>query len=95
MESSNEAAGTAAGAAGRTPGPDRDPRLWELADRYWSLVLADEPLAATLLGVHDHDDRIGDLSESVEEEQRSWHVEKKLGQEAFPVAKGARQRPLD
>ena len=62
---------SSSGAAGTSPGPDRDPLLWELADRYWSLVLADEPLAATLLGVHDHDDRIGDLSEGAEQEQRS------------------------
>jgi uncharacterized protein (DUF885 family) len=70
VESSNDAAATTRGDERRTPGGGRDPQLWDLADRYWTLSLADQPLAATLLGVHDHDDRIGDLSEGAEQEQR-------------------------
>lgn len=44
---------------GRVP-PGRDPALWDLAARYWSGALAADPLSATLLGVHDHDDRLPD-----------------------------------
>ena len=38
----------------------------ELADRYWALVLETNPTAATLLGIHDHDDRLADLSRETE-----------------------------
>jgi uncharacterized protein (DUF885 family) len=50
------------GAAGR--------EVRRLADRYWELTLAAHPTAATLLGVHDHDDRIEDLSEAAEAAHR-------------------------
>src|SRR3954454_24893886 len=39
----------------------------ELADRYWALVLESNPTAATLLGIHDHDDRLADLSSDGED----------------------------
>lgn len=39
-----------------------DQQVAELAQRYWSAVLEAAPTSATLLGVHDHDDRLEDLS---------------------------------
>ena len=39
------------------------------AVRYWSAVLEMDPLSATLLGVHDHDDRVPDPSE---ESEQTW-----------------------
>ncbi len=50
------------------PGTARDPRLAALGQRYWDLALEASPLSATLLGVHDHDDRLDDLSAEVEAE---------------------------
>jgi uncharacterized protein (DUF885 family) len=50
--------------------PERDAALWDLAHRYWTLTLSAEPLTATLLGIHDHDDRVDDLSEEVEQRHR-------------------------
>jgi len=41
-----------------------------VADRYWQLVLSESPLSATLLGIHDHDDRLDDLSESSDQRRR-------------------------
>lgn len=52
------------------PAEGRDPALWDLAQRYWDLTLATSPLSATLLGVHDHDDRLDDLSEDAEQRHR-------------------------
>jgi uncharacterized protein (DUF885 family) len=46
------------GAAGSEPG-----MLGVLCERYWALELERHPTSATLLGVHDHDDRLEDLSE--------------------------------
>lgn len=34
----------------------------ELAERYWNTVLEAAPTSATLLGIHDHDDRLEDIS---------------------------------
>lgn len=34
----------------------------DVAGRYWELTLAAAPTSATLLGIHDHDDRLEDLS---------------------------------
>ncbi len=45
--------------------------LDSLAARYWDAQLAASPLTASLLGVHDHDDRIDDLSESAEDAYRA------------------------
>ena len=50
--------------------PGRHPRLWEIAARYWDLELEASPTSATLLGVHDHDDRLEDLSEEEEHRHR-------------------------
>lgn len=47
---------------------DRDVR--GLADRYWSTVLELHPLSATLLGIHDHDDRLEDLTEAADQRAR-------------------------
>jgi len=45
-----------------------DDIISELADAYWRTVLEAAPTSATLLGVHDHDDRLEDFS--VESRQR-------------------------
>lgn len=45
--------------------------LAEVADRYWRTSLAAMPSAATLLGVHDHDDRLEDLSVAADERHRA------------------------
>ena len=50
-----------AGTASQPTTPDG--AVGELADRYWSAVLGSHPTSATLLGIHDHDDRLEDLSE--------------------------------
>ena len=34
----------------------------DVAQRYWDVALAAAPSSATLLGIHDHDDRLEDLS---------------------------------
>ena len=41
----------------------RSPALMDLCARYWATALESQPTAATFLGVHDHDDRLEDLSE--------------------------------
>jgi uncharacterized protein (DUF885 family) len=43
----------------------------ELADQYWTYLLSIAPSWATLLGVHDHDDEMEDLSAEAEEDQRA------------------------
>ena len=48
---------------GTRSGVQRSPMLTDLCDRYWSAALEAQPTAATFLGVHDHDDRLEDLSE--------------------------------
>lgn len=40
--------------------------LSELAARYWDAAMARSPLTATLLGVHDHDGDLDDLSEAAD-----------------------------
>ncbi len=45
--------------------------LADLAQRYWDAQLAASPLTASLLGVHDHDDRLDDLSEAAEDAHRA------------------------
>lgn len=45
--------------------------LAELADRYWRTSLAAMPSSATLLGVHDHDDQLEDLSVAADERHRA------------------------
>jgi len=57
------------GAAGAVP-TGRDPELAQLGEDYWRLSLEASPLSATLLGVHDHDDRLDDLSVEVEDDRR-------------------------
>ncbi len=49
----------------------RSGALADLCDRYWSTELAAQPIAATLLGVHDHDDRLEDLSIDADAEHRA------------------------
>jgi uncharacterized protein (DUF885 family) len=44
--------------------------LADVADRYWRTSLAAMPSAATLLGVHDHDDQLEDLSVAADERHR-------------------------
>ncbi len=39
-----------------------DRAVLDVADRYWAAVLEAAPTSATLLGIHDHDDRLEDLS---------------------------------
>ena len=53
------------GTGGSTPG--RSTALAELAASYWAAALAAAPTSATLLGVHDHDDRVEDLSEDADQ----------------------------
>ncbi len=43
-------------------GAGRSAQLWSLCEHYWQDQLAAQPLWATFLGVHDHDDRIEDIS---------------------------------
>lgn len=50
--------------------PGRHPALWDLAERYWRLTLAASPSSATLLGVHEWDDRLEDVSEEAEHDLR-------------------------
>ena len=47
----------------------------ELARRFWRLELAHDPLSASLLGVHDHDDRLGSVSAATEAAHRDRLVE--------------------
>lgn len=42
----------------------------ELARQFWRLELAHDPLSATLLGIHDHDDRLGSCSAASEAAHR-------------------------
>lgn len=42
-----------------------------LCARYWAIELERHPTSATLLGVHDHDDRLEDLSEDADAAHRS------------------------
>lgn len=46
--------------------PDPVRRLGELAARFWATELEASPQSATLLGVHDHDDRIEQVSSAGE-----------------------------
>jgi len=48
----------------------RSPQLAELCERYWRAELERHPTGATLLGVHDHDDRLEDLSEDTDAAHR-------------------------
>ncbi len=45
-------------------------QLNDLADRYWKRVLWENPTLATFYGVHDHDDRLEDLSTEAESAYR-------------------------
>lgn len=49
---------------------ERSPELAELCDRYWRAELAAHPTSATFLGVHEHDDRLEDLSEHADAEHQ-------------------------
>jgi uncharacterized protein (DUF885 family) len=60
-----------AGAPAASPTPDPPTALAALADRYWRTSLAAMPSAATLLGVHDHDDQLEDLSAAADERHRA------------------------
>lgn len=42
--------------------------LAQISAEYWLLSLQSSPLSATLIGVHDYDDRLDDLSEEVEQD---------------------------
>lgn len=68
-----ESTSNSASASGADPARParRDPELARLGDEYWALALESSPLSATLLGVHDHDDRLDDLSIQVEQDHRS------------------------
>lgn len=46
------------------------PALRDLADRYWEARLETSPLFATFLGDHRYDDRVDDLSEAGDADQR-------------------------
>lgn len=62
------------GAAPTTEDPAaglRSPALAALCDRYWQAALESQPTSATFLGVHDHDDRLEDLSEESDARLRS------------------------
>ena len=48
----------------------RDRELVRLGAEFWALALESNPLSATLLGVHDHDDRLDDLSLEVEQDHQ-------------------------
>lgn len=61
-----------------------DEAVTQLADRYWDAVLEAAPSSATLLGIHDHDDRLEDLS--VEAEQRLRSVLVDLADELGTIA---------
>lgn len=56
----------------RTPGDAPSPAgvVAGLAERYWSATLAAHPTSATLLGVHDHDGDLEDVSEEAERAHR-------------------------
>ncbi|UDY36774.1 DUF885 domain-containing protein [Dermatobacter hominis] len=47
-----------------------DRAVLDVADRYWTTVLAAAPTSATLLGIHDHDDRLEDLSAAADRRLR-------------------------
>ena len=49
----------------------RSSELWSLCERYWQDQLTAQPLLATFLGVHDHDDRIEDISEDGDARHRA------------------------
>jgi uncharacterized protein (DUF885 family) len=53
----------------------RSAALADLCRRYWDAELEAQPSAATFLGVHDHDDRLEDLSEQADAERRSRLVD--------------------
>ncbi len=50
----------------RTGGAPEADALADLAARYWDAAMARSPLAATLLGRHDHDAELDDLSEAAD-----------------------------
>jgi uncharacterized protein (DUF885 family) len=59
-----------------TPGGDPSAgALRSAADEYWSAVLAHRPTSATLLGVHDHDGAIEDLSPEADADHRATLAE--------------------
>jgi uncharacterized protein (DUF885 family) len=64
----------------------RDAALDALGAQYWTLALEASPLSATLLGVHDHDDRLDDLSAEVEAEHRNRLAELQQATEALDPA---------
>ncbi|CAN5592755.1 hypothetical protein BH10ACT3_BH10ACT3_09290 [soil metagenome] len=68
-ESTSNTASGERSSSGSAPS-GRDPVLAGLSREYWDLSLEASPLSATLLGVHDHDDRLDDLSVEVEQDQR-------------------------
>ncbi len=53
------------------PRSDDATAVLALADRYWTAVLEAAPSSATLLGIHDHDDRLEDLSVESDERLRT------------------------
>lgn len=48
----------------------RSQELRSLCEHYWHQELGAQPLWATFLGVHDHDDRVEDLSAAADERRR-------------------------
>ncbi|HET7451796.1 MAG TPA: DUF885 domain-containing protein [Thermoanaerobaculia bacterium] len=52
----------AAASASAAPPADPSARLHDLFDRNWKWRLEESPLFATSVGVHDYDDRLGDVS---------------------------------
>ncbi len=60
----------------------------QLADRYWDAVLEASPSSATLLGIHDHDDRLEDLSVGAEARLRGVLVDIAEELDALPPVDG-------
>jgi uncharacterized protein (DUF885 family) len=47
----------------------------DVSEQYWSYLLSNAPSWATLLGIHDHDSEIEDLSREAEQAQRTRFVQ--------------------
>jgi uncharacterized protein (DUF885 family) len=83
---------------------DRSAALLELCAGYWAASLEAQPTAATFLGVHDHDDRLEDLSEDGDARRREQlagflvdldRIEPTLGGAAERVTASLLRRQLD
>ena len=70
--------------------PTPNAELQQLADDYWTTLLARQPVNATLIGIHDHDDRFGDLSRESEDAHIAALREFVAAAEAYRTARAAR-----